>query len=344
MKSIRSIIRNTHRWFTNSSLYNKAGCLGYIYKYYYLEKFHLSSKKLLIIKSPNPANKNRLSWGDFHLANALKDAISMNDEYNCLTIPINYWNNKFINRKADKIIFLRGVYPDLEGQEYRYKTYMYFISHPDNVSPEEMKEFKGVIIASLQLFNHVNDLGINAHYIPQFTNENNFYAQESEQRYQCDVLFVGNTRGIYRESVKYCIQNNIDVNVYGQGWEEFIPAQYIKGHYIDNGELGKYYANAKITLNDHWQSMRDNGFISNRVFDVTACGGFLLSDHFDEIEKLYNGSVETYKSEKELIDKIQFYLNNETERQDKSTLAKEITLKRHTKKAIGQSFSEVINK
>jgi spore maturation protein CgeB len=198
-----------------------------------------------------------------------------------------------------------------------------------------------VIVASLKVFNDLKDELSNLYYIPQFTDDTIFRPQQ-DKRFKHNVLFVGNTRGVYRESVKFCIDNNIDIDVYGAGWEKFIPAKYIKGNYIKNDELAKHYCNAKITLNDHWQTMRENGFISNRVFDVTACGGFLITDHFDEIESLFNGAVQTYSSEQEFVEKIDFYLNNHNVRKALSASARTITLEKHSTKAIGKAFSEVL--
>ena len=39
-----------------------------------------------------------------------------------------------------------------------------------------------------------------------------------------------------------------------------------------------FYRNARVVLNDHWPDMRDKGFVSNRIFDVLACGVPLISD------------------------------------------------------------------
>ena len=44
-------------------------------------------------------------------------------------------------------------------------------------------------------------------------------------------------------------------------------------------------------LNDHWDTMRAWGFVSNRIFDVLACGTPVISDHLPEIEELFDGAV-----------------------------------------------------
>ena len=42
------------------------------------------------------------------------------------------------------------------------------------------------------------------------------------------------------------------------------------GEYIDNGTLRQHYTRCAILLNDHWASMRENGFISNRICDAAG--------------------------------------------------------------------------
>ena len=107
-----------------------------------------------------------------------------------------------------------------------------------------------------------------------------------DAKYHHQLLFVGNSRNVFRKALKYLIPTKYDLAVYGTLWEKFIDKKYIKAQYINNDEVYKYYSNADIVLNDHWDSMRENGFISNRIFDVLACNGFILIDNVDGLEKI----------------------------------------------------------
>jgi len=53
-----------------------------------------------------------------------------------------------------------------------------------------------------------------------------------------------------------------------------------------------------------------------RIFEVLAAGGFLLTDHYEEIAELFEigKEVETYSSARELREKVEYYLNHEEER------------------------------
>ena len=53
-------------------------------------------------------------------------------------------------------------------------------------------------------------------------------------------------------------------------------------------------------LNDHWDTMRAWGFVSNRIFDVLACGTPIISDDLPEVRRLFGDAVPTYTSVDEL--------------------------------------------
>ena len=54
------------------------------------------------------------------------------------------------------------------------------------------------------------------------------------------------------------------------------------------------YSSVGVLLNDHWQSMHEWGFVSNRLFDALACETPVISDDLPEIAELFDGAVLTY--------------------------------------------------
>ena len=67
-----------------------------------------------------------------------------------------------------------------------------------------------------------------------------------------------------------------------------------------NDELRKVYSSAKIVLCDHWDDMREHGFISNRIYDALACGATIVSDDVAGLATRFPGQVHTYVSANEL--------------------------------------------
>ena len=108
--------------------------------------------------------------------------------------------------------------------------------------------------------------------------------------------------------------------------------------------INKYYASAKIVLNDHRREMKEAGFISNRIFDATASGALVISDYIPEIEKIYGDTVPMWQTEQELIELVKYYLapEHETERKEKADRAREITLKHFTAATVAKQFNDLI--
>ena len=59
-----------------------------------------------------------------------------------------------------------------------------------------------------------------------------------------------------------------------------------------------------------------NETMNMRIFEATGCGALLLTEHHDNLSKLFaiGKEIETFKDENELIEKIEYYLQHEEER------------------------------
>ena len=168
---------------------------------------------------------------------------------------------------------------------------------------ESARQADALATASQKLAEQLRAKGIPAHYIPQFTDTARFYP-DFEESLKSDVLFVG-ANTFYRTAVPFLQQRGIAVDVYGPKW----PIGTAKANYADNRILRKYYSSAKIVLNDTREGMKRFGFISNRIFDATACGTLVISDYMPEIEAIYGDSVPMYKNGDELARLVRYYLD-----------------------------------
>ena len=54
--------------------------------------------------------------------------------------------------------------------------------------------------------------------------------------------------------------------------------ELIVAEHIENDQFPAVYSSAGVVLNDHWRTMQTWGFVSNRLFDVLACGTPVISD------------------------------------------------------------------
>jgi spore maturation protein CgeB len=86
------------------------------------------------------------------------------------------------------------------------------------------------------------------------------------------------------------------------------------GPHLPTEEVRKAYSSAAIVLNDHWDDMREYGFISNRIYDALACGALVISDHLPELPQRFGDAVVTYEHAAELTELVEHFLENPEER------------------------------
>lgn len=94
--------------------------------------------------------------------------------------------------------------------------------------------------------------------------------------------------------------DKIDLEIYSSCWN---------GFYQKEEDLAKVYNSSKINLhlNASKEIKKDK-----QIFEILAAGGFLLTKATEDLEKYFEPSkhLETFKDTYDLIDKINFYLNN----------------------------------
>lgn len=211
---------------------------------------------------------------------------------------------------------------------------------------ELVKNMDIVFTGSLKKSNEYKKMGINAYFMPQFTSDDKFYPAYNE-KYKSRILFVANQwpEQEVRKSVRYAINNGIKIDIYGRGWENILnqdDKEMHKSMQIANDELKYYYSSADIVLNDTRDDMIDIGIISNRIYDVTACKGFIISDYIPEIEEIYGDAIPMYRTEEEFVRLIDYYLKHPEERKQKAMKAYEITKKRFVADIVVRDMVKII--
>lgn len=227
------------------------------------------------IKVSSPADERRHVWGDTHYAGALAKALERQGQR--VAIDYHDYHDRPTSYLDDILLDLRGL-DDTQPQPGKLNI-MWVISHPEKVTPEIVKRFDVVFAAGKKWADYMSEhSGKEVMYLPQCTDPEVFHPTEPDPQFAGKVLFAGSSRNVLRPIVRDAIATGIDVNVYGGGWEGLIDKKYIKGAFIPNNRLTYAYSSASVVLNDHWDDMREWGFISNRIFDVLATGTPVVSD------------------------------------------------------------------
>lgn len=231
-------------------------------------------------------------WGDYHFANAMKRSLEKLNHL-CEVDCLDRWESPEAE-KADVIIVLRGLsrYKPKKGQI----NLMWNISHPDKIGLDEYAEYDHVFVASSAYAKKLQKkVAVPVSSLLQCTDPALFNPSVPKKEHH-KILFVGNSRNVYRRIVKDAVQAELPISVFGTRWEQFISKEYIVGEHINNEELAGFYASAGIVLNDHWDTMQDYGFLSNRLFDATACAALVVTDDIEGLRDVFGDTVLTYTS------------------------------------------------
>lgn len=281
--------------------------------------------KVIAIKIAAPNIRVAHEWGDYHFANAMKKQFEKHGWLARVDCHDSWYTD---NRDVDYTLTLRG------RQRYKLSTeqrnFVWMISHPDRVNEGELDGFDHIFVAS-DVYAEIlkSETKAPVSVLHQATDPEVFYPAENPVKIH-PLLFIGNSRKEYRTMVRWCIEQKIDVSVFGSLWQGIIPPEVIKGEYVPNDQVYRYYSGSKILLNDHWDTMRDNGFLSNRLFDGSAAGAFILTDPVRGLAEVFGDSIAVAGTEQEFRDQVEHFLAHPEEARAKADAARQIVLENHT--------------
>lgn len=283
------------------------------------------NEKEIDICGAMPDNANTKFWGDYHYALALKKELEKRG-YKANILSKEKWYNV---SSAKYIVVLRGVkayYPSVDEDRF---FIMWNISHPADVKLYEYDMYDHVFFASKLMQDKMEDkVHTRTGVLPQCTDPEVMTAAGDEKKYE--LLFVGNSRRVYRQILKDVIPPKYKLTVYGRHWEEFPVQDYVVSDYIDNNEVGQAYHDAKILLNDHWEDMKEFGIVSNRIFDALSAGAFVISDDVVGMTDMLEDTVVTYTTAEDLREKIDYYMEHEDARNAKAEAGRKLVRAKHT--------------
>lgn len=157
------------------------------------------------------------------------------------------------------------------------------------------------------------------HFLPALSIDRELYrptAPIQNRSYSHDIVFVGGWNPRRQQIMERL--TDLPIEIYGPGWRKrknwFNPAlrRCVRRRGIWGDDLIKLYNSSKIVLNiTGWNAEKLSG-LNLRIFDVPACGAFLITDYADELRTYFDldAEIETYRSAEELADKLRYYLGN----------------------------------
>lgn len=303
------------------------------------------TKRKLCIKIPAPHWHVAENWGDYYFALSIAKYVRRKNWSTRMQVHSDWHTD--LDRDCDAVLVIRGL--ERYYTKKKHFNVMWNISHPDMVSDEEYIAYDHVFIASdywaEKIRKKLNSKNIQS--LLQCTDHEIFntpHEQDLSNDHHHTFLFVGNSLRRYRISVKYAIENNLNIDVYGPNWSDFIDKKYMKSDFIPNEELHKHYYNAKILLNDHWKDMAEKGFISNRIFDALASGAVLLTDRIRDCDKNISRYLSVYQNKDDFSKKINLILSNHSKYKKQALEAREFIVNNHSFEKRISDILEVIEK
>lgn len=275
-------------------------------------KFDLPEKINFAIKIGVPSRDEK-NWGDIFYAGSLAAALRKQG-HNCVIHYLDEWNQD--DKNIHVVIHIKGL------SRYALKKHninvLWIINHPELHSPEEINSYDLVFSASEKYYRKMKDvISVPFYFMPQAA-DTNLFKPVTETEKEIDILFIGNNYEFKNNRCRRIIEDlkslkrEYNLKIFGDHWNGFIDPKFTAGKFVEWEMLPHYYQKAKIVLNDHQDSMRLEGFINNRTYDIAASGAFQISNYVEGMNEL---GIVSYNDAADLCEKIEFYLEHDEERE-----------------------------
>ena len=256
-----------------------------------------------------PSRKVASRWGDWHLAVGLGDALHrLGHEVRLQTLDDA---DSPAGRACDVHLVVRGLHAVRRTSGQR--QVLWIISHPESIDDDELDAADLVLVASAPFADHLRTrTSTPVEVLLQATDPHRFHPRPVEPSHQHAVTVVAKTRDVLRPVVADALAAGLRPSIYGGGWRDLVDPELIVADHVDNEQLPVIYSSAGVVLNDHWRTMQAWGFVSNRLFDVLACGTPVISDPVHGLAELFDDAVIEYRTPGELREAVDRVLADQT--------------------------------
>ena len=286
-----------------------------------------SSPMRLAISTAVPSRQVCRRWGDWHVAEALARALRRQGVD--VVVSTHPEAASPAVRSCDVHVVLRGLAPvdRTPGQQH----VVWVISHPETIATAECDAADLVLVASPVFADELRArTSTPVEVLLQATDPDRFCPGPPSREHRHDVTVVAKSREVRRRIVTDAIQAGLEPTIYGSGWRGLVEPRLVRDEYIDNAYLPHVYRSAGVVLNDHWDSMRRSGFVSNRLYDVLACGTPVISDEVAGIPELFDDAVPMYRTPEHLASLVHRALDEPERARAEADRGRAAVLRRHT--------------
>lgn len=221
------------------------------------------------------------------------------------------------------------------GSLYTEEVRSGFFDRLKNVTPYTRGYLDGIMAAQKNVFgyNFIQEL-LTPDIIKDFENscpiETNYDGVESKEYIYAQYFINRQITALERTEIVRFISNYFPMDLYTSAKGFSCPNVFLHEP-IDYYNIAPYvYKNTKINLNISLRSIKSG--MPLRAFDIMGAGGFLLSNfQADFLDYFVPGEdFAFYDSQKDLVEKIDYYLRNDKERAEVAASAHKKIQQHHT--------------
>lgn len=274
-----------------------------------------------------PSRRMAARWGDWHFAEALARALRQLDQ-EVVVRPLAAADS-LAARASDVHLVLHGLTSVRRTPGQRHVVWV--ISHPERFDADDADAADLVLVASERFAADLQPrTSTPVEVLLQATDPQRFHPRPVDPRHRHPVTVVAKTRDMTRRAVADAVDAGLAPAIYGSGWRGLVDPALVVADHVDNAELPTVYSSAGVVLNDHWDTMRAWGFVSNRIFDVLACGTPVVSDEVPGLTELLDDTVPTFRSSDELGRIVRSALEHPEQARARADRGRAIVLAHHT--------------
>ena len=259
-------------------------------------------KEILVIKCPALERRGAKSV-DYAYCDVLKRYFEEVGYYVILDCYED-WNCSI---NADVVVLIHGYryfHPDRRDENTKFV--MWINCFPDKITAEELALYDLVMTTSethQKMLQQMTDIPVE--FVPMLTDTDSFCPSDTPAQPKYNCVFIGNIiqRKYPRDCIRWCNDNGIEVDVWGEGWDKFYAnSMFVHLHgRIDYKDLPELYRNARFSLNDHFADMLDTEMLNNRFPEVLLSGIPMICDWTESFERNYGDMVLFYRNEEEFV-------------------------------------------
>ena len=108
-------------------------------------------------------------------------------------------------------------------------------------------------------------------------------------------------------------------------------------------EINKIYSGSSINIDVNRLYQPD--MVNMRVFDIMACGGFVIAEYSEDLKELFeiDDEVVTFKTLNELDEKVEYYLSNADKAKEIAYRGMTAVRERHTIQSRVKRMLSIVN-